>query len=178
MLEALPWRVQRSMDDLAMHWRAVFPRCAMPMAGLDRVLDTLDSWGVRMGIITNGGTVVQNLKVDALRLRPRMSTILVSEGIGMEKPDPPIFRRAAEDLGIGPSEAVYVGDHPIKDVFGAAAAGLRPIWLRRCRIRFKNGRGEPKSRDKTGTLRRCRSRTQSSDWEEGCYGRWNAAPFI
>jgi FMN phosphatase YigB (HAD superfamily) len=44
-----------------------------------------------MGIITNGGTVVQNLKVDALHLRPRMSTILVSEAIGIEKPDPRIF---------------------------------------------------------------------------------------
>ena len=131
LLEALPWRVQRSIEDLAMHWQTVFPRCAMPMAGLDRVLDTLDSWGVRMGIITKGGAVVQNLKVDALHLRPRMGTILVSEAIGMEKPDPRIFRRAVEDLGIGPSEAVYVGDHPIKDVLGAAAAGLRPIWLRR-----------------------------------------------
>jgi putative hydrolase of the HAD superfamily len=69
--------------------------------------------------------------VDALHLRPRMGPILVSEAIGIEKPNPLIFRRAAEDLGIGPSEAVYVGDHPIKDVLGAAAAGLRPIWLRR-----------------------------------------------
>jgi putative hydrolase of the HAD superfamily len=81
-----------------MHWQTVCPRCAMPMAGLDRVLDTLDSWGVRMGIITKGGAVVQNLKVDALHLRPRMGTILVSEAIGMEKPDPRIFRRAVEDL--------------------------------------------------------------------------------
>jgi putative hydrolase of the HAD superfamily len=131
LLEALPWRVRRSIDDLGIHWQAVFPRCAVPMAGLDRVLDTLDSWGMRMGIISNGGAVVQNLKVDALHLRPRMDTILVSEAIGIEKPDPLIFRRAVEDLGIGPSDAVYVGDHPIIDVLGAAAAGLQSIWLRR-----------------------------------------------
>jgi putative hydrolase of the HAD superfamily len=60
-----------------------------------------------------------------------MGTILVSEAIGVEKPDPRIFRRATEGLGIGPSEAIYVGDHPIKDVLGAAATGLTPIWLRR-----------------------------------------------
>jgi len=85
LLEMLPWRVRRSIDDLRLHWHDVFPRCAMPMPGLDRVLDTLDSWGMDMGIITNGGTVVQNLKVDALRLRSRMSTILVSEAIGIAK---------------------------------------------------------------------------------------------
>ncbi len=84
-----------------------------------------------MGIITNGGTAVQNLKVDALRLRPRMGAILVSEAIGIEKPDPRIFHRAAEDLGIAPSDAVYVGDHPIIDILGAAAAGLTSIWLPR-----------------------------------------------
>ena len=131
LLEALPWRVRRPIDDLRLHWQAVFPRCAMPMPGLNHVLDTLDAWGMPMGIITNGGTAVQNLKVDALRLRPRMGTILVSEAIGIAKPDPRIFHRAAEDLGIAPSDAVYVGDHPLIDILGAAAVGLTPIWLPR-----------------------------------------------
>jgi hypothetical protein len=49
---------------------------------------------------------------------------------------------------------------------------------RGCKDRFRSGRFEGKSRDKgvTGAAAVV-DRTQSEDWEEGCYGRWNAAPF-
>lgn len=33
-------------------------------------------------------------------------------------------------MGCQASQAWFVGDHPVNDVLGAAAVGLRPIWLR------------------------------------------------
>ena len=45
-----------------------------------------------------------------------------------EKPDPLLFRHACRELGVGPSEALMVGDHPAKDG-GAAGAGLRAYVL-------------------------------------------------
>jgi len=48
----------------------------------------------------------------------------------------------------------------------------------RCKNRFKSGHLEGKSRDKSDTAAAAVvDRTQSEDWEEGCYGRWNAALF-
>src|SRR5579875_1651506 len=99
LLEVLPWRVKRPVNDLRVHWHAVFPRCAAPMPGLHTVLDTLRA-SLRMGIITNGGTRVQNLKIDTLGLRPYMDTILVSEAVGLAKPDHRIFHRALADLKV------------------------------------------------------------------------------
>lgn len=33
---------------------------------------------------------------------------------GLRKPDPAIFLRALNRLGLEPAEAVFVGDHPLK----------------------------------------------------------------
>ena len=48
----------------------------------------------------------------------------------------------------------------------------------RCKIRFRNGHGARESRDKTGTPPAAVVQPSRSDWGEGCYGRWNAAPSM
>ena len=127
----LPWRVQPDIAALRIHWQTVFPRCAAPMPGLWALRQALQRAGIKLGLITNGGTVVQNLKINALGIRPAMAAILVSEALGLAKPDPRMFHLALEQLGVAPSQAVYVGDHPVVDVQGAREAGLTAIWLRR-----------------------------------------------
>jgi HAD superfamily hydrolase (TIGR01493 family) len=47
------------------------------------------------------------------------------------KPDPLVFRRALQQLGLQPQEVLHVGDSDIDDVGGAKAAGLRVAWLNR-----------------------------------------------
>lgn len=60
-----------------------------------------------------------------------MDVILISEREGMRKPEPEIFARALRALHVPADDAWFVGDHPVVDVAGAAAAGLSAIW-RRC----------------------------------------------
>lgn len=50
-----------------------------------------------------------------------------SFNVGVEKPDPRIFRLATERAGIDPHEAGYVGDLYSVDVVGSRSAGLMPI---------------------------------------------------
>jgi FMN phosphatase YigB (HAD superfamily) len=45
------------------------------------------------------------------------------------KPAHVCFATALGRLDVAASRAVFVGDHPDKDISGAAAAGLRPIWM-------------------------------------------------
>ncbi|WP_313904833.1 MULTISPECIES: HAD-IA family hydrolase [unclassified Streptomyces] len=47
---------------------------------------------------------------------------------GTEKPDPVLFHRACDDLGVEPAATLMVGDHPAKDG-GAVGAGLRSYVL-------------------------------------------------
>jgi putative hydrolase of the HAD superfamily len=58
-------------------------------------------------------------------------TVVDSSLVGVEKPDPQIFRIALERMGLGPEHAVFCGDLPAVDVEGARAAGLRPVLLDR-----------------------------------------------
>ena len=56
----------------------------------------------------------------------------MSEELGVSKPDPAFFDRVLELVGAaGPGQVAYVGDRIDNDVRPAAAAGLRPVWLRR-----------------------------------------------
>jgi putative hydrolase of the HAD superfamily len=52
--------------------------------------------------------------------------IIISAEEGIAKPDPRIFRIAAERLGVRPQEAVFVDDRP-ENVQGARAVGMRGI---------------------------------------------------
>jgi FMN phosphatase YigB (HAD superfamily) len=54
----------------------------------------------------------------------------ISEEVGMRKPEPGIFRLAAERCGssLGPG-GWMVGDNLVLDIAGGHAAGLRTVWL-------------------------------------------------
>ena len=73
---------------------------------------------------------MQSRKLECLALPPMFDTVLISDAEGVHKPDPEIFRRALERLGVDAAHACYVGNHPDVDVAGARAAGLRAVWRR------------------------------------------------
>lgn len=50
---------------------------------------------------------------------------------GCAKPDPEFFARVIVAAEAAPWETVYVGDHPVNDVYPAVHAGLRTAHLRR-----------------------------------------------
>jgi putative hydrolase of the HAD superfamily len=57
--------------------------------------------------------------------------VVTSADVGTAKPDPLVFRRALEVAGVGPDEAVHVGDSLDTDVEGARAAGVRAVLVQR-----------------------------------------------
>lgn len=46
---------------------------------------------------------------------------------GLCKPDPELFRRMTEALGVMPSECLYVGDGGSRELFAARDAGMHPV---------------------------------------------------
>ena len=83
-----------------------------------------------MGIITNGTVAMQQGKFQACNLESRVDFALISEREGNKKPDPRIFNTALERLGLDASQVLFVGDHPINDIVGAAKVGMQTAWLR------------------------------------------------
>ena len=83
-----------------------------------------------LGIVTNGYGQFQMNVIKALEIERFFGTILVSEWEGIKKPDPRIFLRAAQQLGVSPYECIFIGDHPVNDVRAAEKAGMKGIWKR------------------------------------------------
>ncbi|MDO8616818.1 MAG: HAD family hydrolase [Dehalococcoidia bacterium] len=61
--------------------------------------------------------------------------VLSSEQAGAIKPNPLIFLRLAELLGLPPAAILYAGDNPIPDVLGPARAGMTAAWVNRAGLR-------------------------------------------
>ena len=97
--------------------------------GLEEMLRNLEKSGIQLAIITNGPGQLQMDSIRALGIEAYFSVILVSGIENMSKPDPRIFEKALEALGVKAHEAVYIGDHPENDVAAAKAVGMSSIWM-------------------------------------------------
>ncbi|MBV8083985.1 MAG: HAD family hydrolase [Chloroflexi bacterium] len=99
-----------------------------PEAG--QLIAALETARVPFGVVSNGSDN-QLRKLERLGLAERARCVLVSELVGLRKPDPAIFLAAADQLGVPAADVLFVGDNPENDVSGAAAVGMRTAWLRR-----------------------------------------------
>jgi HAD superfamily hydrolase (TIGR01509 family) len=100
-------------------WCSVQERSAESLARLRAA-------GLRLGVVSNSdGRVEQAL--EAAGLRQYFDVVVDSALVGVEKPDPGIFRAALDALGVAPEEALYVGDLYQVDILGARAAGMEAV---------------------------------------------------
>jgi putative hydrolase of the HAD superfamily len=101
-----------------------------PIAGAVETVKRLKGKGFRLAVVSNAeGNVERDLNLagfDGL-----LETVVDSHVVGVEKPDPAIFRIALERLGTEAAGAVYLGDVPAVDIIGAHAAGIAAVLLDR-----------------------------------------------
>ncbi|MGH7686053.1 MAG: HAD family hydrolase [Candidatus Dormibacteria bacterium] len=96
-------------------------------------LDTLRSRGLRVGLCSNAPYRVRSMldQLAHVGLDRHLDAITFSGQVGWRKPSPRIFEAATAALGVTAAATVMVGDSARDDIAGAAAAGIRAIWLRR-----------------------------------------------
>jgi putative hydrolase of the HAD superfamily len=95
-----------------------------------RCLDDLESMELGLGLISNhhdGSALMRSLR--PYRITQKFDPIVISEKVGMRKPDPAIFMLCLSAMRVSPRQAVYVGDVPEFDVAGAKAAGMYSILI-------------------------------------------------
>ncbi|MFP2768942.1 pyrimidine 5'-nucleotidase [Oceanisphaera sp. KMM 10153] len=84
----------------------------------------------RLGIITNGFTAMQHTRLERVGLQDAFSALVISEQVGVAKPDAGIFEHAFERMGRPPKERILmVGDNPHSDILGGLNAGIDTCWL-------------------------------------------------
>lgn len=84
----------------------------------------------RVGLITNGLAAVQRPRLAKSGLDGRFEVVVVSEEIGVAKPDRAFFDVAFTQMGHPPpTDVLVVGDSLSSDIAGGAAYGTDTCWF-------------------------------------------------
>jgi HAD superfamily hydrolase (TIGR01549 family) len=116
--------------EVALRYREVHQANRRLVAGAGELLEALHG-RTKLAIVTNNSVAEQWDKLRYLGIADRFDAVLISEEIGMTKPDRAIFHAALSQLDCAQGDAVMVGDNWDADVIGARAAGIAVIWFNR-----------------------------------------------
>jgi putative hydrolase of the HAD superfamily len=89
-------------------------------------LENLRAIGYRLGIISNFDSRLTDLLVN-LGIGHLFERMILSWHAGIAKPDPGIFMKGTEAMGVEPGDALHVGDSLEDDYWGASRANLRAV---------------------------------------------------
>lgn len=107
-------------------WYSMYPE-VLP------VLEELRRRNLKLAVVSNWEPSLGRF-LKEFELGGYFAATLSSFAVGAHKPDPFIFHRALESLGVTADEALHVGPSLEEDVAGALGAGIRPVWLNRTGI--------------------------------------------
>ncbi|MFD2118032.1 HAD family hydrolase [Paenibacillus yanchengensis] len=107
-----------------------FQKYCIGFPNLLSTLMQLKKHRMKLALVSNGWGQFQFNNLKGLQIEHLFDEILISDWVGLRKPDPAIFIRALSKLKSSPEQAIFVGDHPINDIRASQAVGMQAIWKR------------------------------------------------
>ena len=101
----------------------------LPRPGAEEVLAQLRSAGFPLALVSMCAPDTPAM----WRSSPLAGSVdaeVFSSEVGLRKPDPAIYRLAAERIRIEPEGCLYVGDGSYRELTGATAVAMRPVLIR------------------------------------------------
>ncbi|MBR2589913.1 MAG: HAD family hydrolase [Clostridia bacterium] len=129
MIELWQWEDAPDLQTLVDDFNTNFGKKVVMLEGSVETLKALKQRGYMLGMVTNGNSLLQNTKLDTAGIRDLFDMAVVSDDIGIWKPDKGIFEYAMRTLGVTPEQSLFVGDHPLNDIQGALGAGMHAVWV-------------------------------------------------
>lgn len=118
-----------TVDELLQSYITDFNKFSIGFDNVQKVISDLYQKGYKIGLVSNGKTPFQENNFYALGLTQYFSTIVVSEAIGLRKPDEKIFAYTCNQLNCSPSDCIFIGDNPKADIEGAKNVGMKTIFF-------------------------------------------------
>ena len=115
-------------EAMATAYREEIAAAITPISGVPELVERLRE-RYRVGLLTDGPVRAQADKLETLGWSGLFDAVVITGELDAGKPDPAAFETLCERLEVEPTATVYVGDHPVMDVAGARAAGLRAIQV-------------------------------------------------
>ena len=120
---------QFSVDFLLDMYLHDFNRFCLAFEGVEHSIQMLYQAGYRLGLVSNGKTPFQEQNFQALGLTEYFSSVLVSEAVGLRKPELAIFELASQQLAVQAEQCIFVGDNEHADILGAKKANMKTIFF-------------------------------------------------
>ena len=119
---------EAAMDDVCAVRSEFVRHCLVPRAGAVETLETLRGRGLKLGLITVCTEDVELLWPESV-FAGLFDAEVFSNSAGISKPDPRIYLRCCELLGVQPQDAVFVGDGANDELAGARRVGMEAILI-------------------------------------------------
>lgn len=131
-------------EELDRNYLDILARCEAKIEGAEEMLAYLQKKAL-IGVISNGFLDTQYKKLRNSGLDRYVARMIVSQEIGINKPDRRLFDYALQETG-ATMPCLYVGDHPSTDILGALKAGWNAIWVNHVNHDVKIDRTELKEK--------------------------------
>lgn len=118
-----------SVRELLTSYELCFSGFCKPKKGVIEAIKTIHKMGKRLALVSNGKSPFQERNFNSLGISYLFDAAIVSEAVGLRKPDSAIFELACQRLEVEPRKAIFVGDNPVADISGSKKAGMYSIYI-------------------------------------------------
>ncbi|MEF9958716.1 MAG: YjjG family noncanonical pyrimidine nucleotidase [Niameybacter sp.] len=109
------------------------------LKGADKLVEAL-SKDYRMGILTNGLSVVQNNRIKQSVLKDYFEAVVISEEVKVAKPNAQIFDMILSQMGqVDRTRVLMIGDSLTSDIQGGINAGIDTCWYNPHQVKNTTG---------------------------------------
>jgi len=109
-------------------FREIYANEIVPISGFNEFLKSLKDSGFRTGVATSAPLSNLELIMEALGFQSQMESVLASENVRQHKPDPEVYLKSAENLGVSPGNCVVFEDS-FSGVSAAINAGMKVVGV-------------------------------------------------
>ncbi|WP_316818338.1 HAD family phosphatase [Pedobacter nyackensis] len=109
-------------------FRKIYEPHIEPITGIVEFISDLNANGVKLGVATSAPYANLELILSKVNIRERLGSILASEDVKKHKPDPEVYLKSADNLGVAP-ERCLVFEDSFSGVSAALNAGMKVVGV-------------------------------------------------
>ncbi|MHA1725602.1 MAG: TIGR02253 family HAD-type hydrolase [Promethearchaeota archaeon] len=98
---------------------------------VEECLKKLRKMKIKTAIITDGIPIKQYEKINRLGLTDLIDLVVISDQLGIRKPNPKLFDYCLKKFGVKGEEVIYVGDRIEKDIIPALLNNMISVYIHR-----------------------------------------------
>lgn len=111
-------------------YEAVKKNAIIPFPGVVETLRIIHASGIRIGAVTNASSCHARDRLARIGVTNLFSSLVSPDITGLKKPDPAMFRHAAEEIGVPTLQICVVGDNLVNDITPAQSLGMFTVHAR------------------------------------------------